>query len=153
MIETPGGLIYHIGDTGFHEGINYRAAGEKYGRFRLAILPIGAYEPRWFMKAQHQNPEEAVEGMRLCNAAYAAGITGSPSSSPTRTFIIPSGNSTLRWMPWAFRSNAFRHCNRVPFSTCRRCDRFSTGNYRFFRHISGKCGRWPERPRRKRNHV
>ena len=73
VIETPGGLIYHIGDTGFHEGVNYKAAGEKYGRFRLAILPIGAYEPRWFMKAQHQNPEEAVEGMRLCNAAYAAG--------------------------------------------------------------------------------
>lgn len=73
VIETPGGLIYHIGDTGFHDGINYKAAREKYGRFRLAILPIGAYEPRWFMKAQHQNPEEAVEGMRLCNAAYAVG--------------------------------------------------------------------------------
>jgi L-ascorbate metabolism protein UlaG (beta-lactamase superfamily) len=73
VIETPGGLVYHVGDTGFHQGINYRAAAEKYGRFRLAILPIGAYEPRWFMKGQHQNPEEAVEGMRLCNAAYAAG--------------------------------------------------------------------------------
>ena len=73
VLTTPAGKIYHIGDTGFHGGINYRDAERKHGGFRLAILPIGAYEPRWFMRAQHQNPEEAVEGMRLCNAAYAIG--------------------------------------------------------------------------------
>ena len=72
-ISTPAGKIYHIGDTGFHDGINYKAAAAKHGAFRLANLPIGAYEPRWFMKAQHQNPQEAVEGLQLCNAAYAAG--------------------------------------------------------------------------------
>jgi len=73
VIATPAGNIYHIGDTGFHDGVNYRAAAEKFGAFKLAILPIGAYEPRWFMKGQHQNPEEAVEGMRLAHAAYAVG--------------------------------------------------------------------------------
>jgi L-ascorbate metabolism protein UlaG (beta-lactamase superfamily) len=73
VISTPAGKIYHIGDTGFHDGINYQAAREKHGGFRLAILPFGAYEPRWFMKGQHQNPEEAVTGMQLCNAAYVAG--------------------------------------------------------------------------------
>ncbi len=73
VLTTPVGNIYHIGDTGFHDGINYRAAAEKYGAFRLANLPIGAYEPRWFMKAQHQNPEEAVQGLLACNAAYAVG--------------------------------------------------------------------------------
>jgi L-ascorbate metabolism protein UlaG (beta-lactamase superfamily) len=73
VITTPSGKIYHIGDTGFHGGINYRAAREKHGGFRLANLPFGAYEPRWFMKGQHQNPHEAVEGMQLCNAAYVAG--------------------------------------------------------------------------------
>jgi len=72
-VETPVGKIYHIGDTGFHEGINYRAAAKKHGGFRLAILPIGAYEPQWFMKPQHQNPEEAVVGMQLANAAHAVG--------------------------------------------------------------------------------
>jgi L-ascorbate metabolism protein UlaG (beta-lactamase superfamily) len=73
VIETPAGNVYHIGDTGFHGGRNYTAAKEKHGGFRLANLPIGAYEPRWFMQAQHQNPEEAVEGFRLCGARYAIG--------------------------------------------------------------------------------
>ena len=68
---TPAfGRVYHIGDTGFHSGINYRAAKEKYGGFRLAILPIGAYAPRWFMAPQHQNPEEAVEGMVLSGSQH-----------------------------------------------------------------------------------
>ncbi|MFD1746354.1 MBL fold metallo-hydrolase [Rhizobium helianthi] len=73
VIETLAGKIYHIGDTGFHQGINYKAAAAKHGNFRLAILPIGAYEPRWFMQAQHQNPEEAVAGMQLAKASYAIG--------------------------------------------------------------------------------
>ncbi|MDF1778909.1 MAG: MBL fold metallo-hydrolase [Rhizobiaceae bacterium] len=73
VLETPAGRIYHIGDTGFHGGENYRAAQGKHGRFRLAILPIGAYEPRWFMKDHHQNPQEAAEGMQLCAADYAIG--------------------------------------------------------------------------------
>ncbi|NTF33284.1 MBL fold metallo-hydrolase [Rhizobium skierniewicense] len=73
VIETLGGKIYHIGDTGFHSGLNYHAAAKKHGSFRLANLPFGAYEPRWFMKGHHQNPTEAVEGMKICNAAYACG--------------------------------------------------------------------------------
>ena len=73
VVETPAGKIYHIGDTGFHDGINYRAAAQKHHGFRLAILPIGAYEPQWFMKPQHQNPEEAVAGMQLGRAARAIG--------------------------------------------------------------------------------
>ncbi|TWF50199.1 MBL fold metallo-hydrolase [Neorhizobium alkalisoli] len=73
VFETPAGKVYHIGDTGFHGGRNYRAAQEKHGAFRLANLPFGAYEPRWFMEGQHQNPEEAVEGMLLSNAAFVAG--------------------------------------------------------------------------------
>jgi L-ascorbate metabolism protein UlaG (beta-lactamase superfamily) len=73
VIEGPAGRIYHIGDTGFHSGINYKAAAEKFGLFKIATLPIGAYEPRWFMQGQHQNPDEAVEGFKLLNAEIALG--------------------------------------------------------------------------------
>jgi len=91
VIETAAGRIYFAGDTGFHNGINYRLMAQKHGGFRFAILPIGAYEPRWFMAPQHQNPEEAVQGMRLCNAAHAAGchwgtfqLTDEPIDEPAR---------------------------------------------------------------------
>lgn len=91
VIEAPGGKLYFAGDTGFHGGANYRLMAEKHGGFRLAILPIGAYEPRWFMAPQHQNPEEAVQGMRLCNAAHAAGchwgtfqLTDEPIEEPAQ---------------------------------------------------------------------
>lgn len=72
-VEAPSGKVYVIGDTGFHNGINYRDAAARHDGFRLAILPIGAYAPRWFMQSQHQNPQEAVDGMLLANAAFAAG--------------------------------------------------------------------------------
>ncbi len=69
-IETPAGRILHIGDTGYDDGRPYAAAAA-HGPYRLAILPIGAYAPRWFMKDQHQNPEEAVAGFRASGARHA----------------------------------------------------------------------------------
>jgi L-ascorbate metabolism protein UlaG (beta-lactamase superfamily) len=71
VIDTPAGRIYHVADTGYGTGSHFREAREKYGPFRLAILPIGAYEPRWFMHEIHMNPEEAVQAFRDCGAEYA----------------------------------------------------------------------------------
>jgi L-ascorbate metabolism protein UlaG (beta-lactamase superfamily) len=71
VIETPDGPIYHIGDTGYAKGEIFRAMRVKYGPFRLAILPIGAYEPRWFMRDHHIDPEEAVEIFQDCGASFA----------------------------------------------------------------------------------
>lgn len=51
--------FYFGGDAGYSP--HFRETGEKYGPFDLASLPIGAYEPRWFMKDHHINPEEAVQ--------------------------------------------------------------------------------------------
>jgi len=59
-ITTPGGNIYFVGDSGYGNGDNFRAAKEKFGAFRLAVLPIGDYDPRWFMAYGHMNPAESL---------------------------------------------------------------------------------------------
>ena len=74
LLETPGGPVYFAGDTGYGDGAHLRRIREKYGAPRLALLPIGAYEPRWFMKEQHMNPEEAVLALEDCGARHAVAI-------------------------------------------------------------------------------
>jgi L-ascorbate metabolism protein UlaG (beta-lactamase superfamily) len=71
VIDTPAGRIFHVADTGYGDGHHFRGAKEGHGPFRLAILPIGAYEPRWFMRDQHMNPAEAVQAFRDCGAELA----------------------------------------------------------------------------------
>ncbi|MFN3889737.1 MAG: MBL fold metallo-hydrolase [Beijerinckiaceae bacterium] len=71
VIETPSGNIYHVGDTGFGDGAFFKQMRDKYGRFRLAILPIGAYAPRWFMRDQHVDPAEALQIMQIIGAERA----------------------------------------------------------------------------------
>lgn len=60
VIETSNGPIYFAADTGYDRGGHFRDVRAQFGEPRLALLPIGAYEPRWFMTPQHMNPEEAV---------------------------------------------------------------------------------------------
>ena len=69
-VDTRAGRIFVSGDTGYDQGRPYSAAA-KYGPYRLALIPIGAYAPRWFMKDQHQNPEEAVAGFQASGAKHA----------------------------------------------------------------------------------
>jgi L-ascorbate metabolism protein UlaG (beta-lactamase superfamily) len=73
VIETPAGRLLHVPDSGYGEGRHFRAARERYGPFRLAVLPVGAYEPRWFMIAQHMNPAEAVQAFGDSGAELALG--------------------------------------------------------------------------------
>ncbi|XP_077545942.1 N-acyl-phosphatidylethanolamine-hydrolyzing phospholipase D-like isoform X1 [Haemaphysalis longicornis] len=57
-VISPEYRFYFAGDTGYCDV--FKQIGQAYGPFDLAAIPIGAYEPRWFMKYQHVNPEEAV---------------------------------------------------------------------------------------------
>jgi L-ascorbate metabolism protein UlaG (beta-lactamase superfamily) len=71
VLETPAGKIYIVCDSGYGEGKHFRRVAEAYGPLRLAILPIGAYEPRWFMRDQHMNPSDAVQALQDCGAQAA----------------------------------------------------------------------------------
>ncbi|MEX6506474.1 MBL fold metallo-hydrolase [Jiella sp. M17.18] len=73
-LQTPAGFVFHAGDTGFNAGRDFAAAREAFGPAALAVLPIGAYEPRAIMKPQHQEPDEAVRAARLLEAALAVGV-------------------------------------------------------------------------------
>lgn len=53
-----GGGVYFAGDSGYFPG--YAEIGGRLGPWDALLLPVGAYDPRWFMKAAHMNPEEAV---------------------------------------------------------------------------------------------
>ena len=59
VYEGAGLRAYHSGDTAYFSG--FRAIGERMGPIDAAMLPIGAYDPRWFMKPQHMNPEDALQ--------------------------------------------------------------------------------------------
>ncbi|WP_420125560.1 MBL fold metallo-hydrolase [Longimicrobium sp.] len=62
-LRTAGGRsVYFGGDSGYFRG--YAEIGERLGPFDAVLMPIGAYEPRWFMAPAHMNPEEAVRAYR-----------------------------------------------------------------------------------------
>jgi N-acyl-phosphatidylethanolamine-hydrolysing phospholipase D len=58
VIETADATVYFVGDSGYSP--DFRRVGERFSRLDAALVPIGAYEPRWFMKPMHVNPAEAV---------------------------------------------------------------------------------------------
>jgi L-ascorbate metabolism protein UlaG (beta-lactamase superfamily) len=72
MIESPLGMIYFAADTGF--GAHFGWIRERFGPSRIALLPIGAFEPRWFMSPIHMNPEDAVKAHRILGAVTSIAI-------------------------------------------------------------------------------
>jgi len=59
VVKASGRRIYFAGDTAY--GPFFHDIGKRVGPIDLALLPIGAYEPRWFMHVVHMNPAEAVQ--------------------------------------------------------------------------------------------
>jgi len=66
VLEGRAGRVYFAGDTGM--GPHFRQIRQRLGPPRLAILPIGAFRPRWFMKTMHISPDEAVQAHELLGA-------------------------------------------------------------------------------------
>ncbi len=72
LISSPSGNVYFAADSGF--GPHFQEIGERFGPIRLALLPIGAYLPRWFMRGVHISPKEAVQVHQLLRAENSVAI-------------------------------------------------------------------------------
>ena len=72
-IHLPGGNVFFAGDTGYGDG-SWADEAAPGGPFRLAILPVGAYEPRDVMQANHMDPDEAVQVFEKLNPVIALGM-------------------------------------------------------------------------------
>jgi len=73
VLEAGARKVYCVGDTGFGDGSLFRRVRQRHPGLAMALLPIGAYEPRWFMGPSHMNPDDAVQALELCGAAAALG--------------------------------------------------------------------------------
>jgi L-ascorbate metabolism protein UlaG (beta-lactamase superfamily) len=117
VVEGPMGVIYFAADTGYGTGEHFRDILKVFGSPRLSLIPIGAYEPRWFMSPQHMNPQEAVKAhLELkCQTSLAihhgtVQLTDEAIDAPTRAlhaalvenaleredFLVPDIGETLR---------------------------------------------------------
>lgn len=72
VIQGNHGSVYFVGDSG--EGEHFQQIGDKFGPVRLALIPIGAYEPQWFMKPAHISPREAIDVHKTVKANKSIAI-------------------------------------------------------------------------------
>lgn len=72
VIESADASCYFVGDSGYCRA--FQDIGERFPNITLALIPIGAYKPRWFMNPQHMSPEEAVQVFRDLGCRNALGI-------------------------------------------------------------------------------
>ncbi len=106
--------LYYAGDTGYAP--DFAEIGRRFGGFDLAMIPVGCYLPRWFMRQQHVNEDEAVRihldvksrlslgvhwgTFRLCDDPVDAPVDGLPAararlSVPDDAFVLPVLGQTL----------------------------------------------------------
>src|SRR6267378_1691739 len=89
VVEGPSGRIYHSGDTAYFDG--FAEIGRRFPGLDAALLPIGAYDPPWFMEKQHMNPEQAVQAFVDLGARWLVAmhwgtfkLTDEPLDEPPR---------------------------------------------------------------------
>lgn len=68
FVRGPEGAAYHSGDTAHFDG--FAEIADRCGAPDWAMLPIGAYEPRWFMEPQHMNPDDAFSAFSALRARH-----------------------------------------------------------------------------------
>ena len=72
VVRGPAGAVYFAGDTGYSP--HFAEIRRRLGPMRLAVLPIGAYKPEWFMAPMHMSPRQAVQAQKDLEAPVAVGM-------------------------------------------------------------------------------
>ncbi|HJR67088.1 MAG TPA: MBL fold metallo-hydrolase [Gemmatimonadaceae bacterium] len=67
-VASSAGRLFYAGDTGLHP--EFARIGERFGPFVVSAIPIGAYEPRWFMQPVHVDPDDAITAFRALHAHH-----------------------------------------------------------------------------------
>ncbi len=105
VVQASDFSFYFAGDTGYSE--DFKEIGRRFPGIDLAAIPVGAYEPRWFMKAQHVNPPEAVRIHQDLGARQSVGIhwgtfdlTDEPMDAPIGA--LPAARDAAGMAPDAF---------------------------------------------------
>ncbi len=91
LIEAGNRKVYYAGDSGYFHG--FAEYGEIFGPIDAALLPIAAYEPRWFMSRYHMSPDEAVKAFLELRADYfipqqwgVFDLTDEPMDAPPKDY-------------------------------------------------------------------
>jgi L-ascorbate metabolism protein UlaG (beta-lactamase superfamily) len=92
MIESRGCRVYFAGDTGY--STHFSDIRNRLGSPDIAMLGIGAYEPRWFMKPIHMNPAEAVRAHRDLGSKQSIGMHFGTFQLTTEAFDQPRKDLT-----------------------------------------------------------
>lgn len=99
--KTTEETIYFCGDSGYFRG--FKEIGERF-TIDIALMPIGAYEPEWFMKISHISPEEAVQAFLDIKAKHFIpmhyGTFPLADETPKEAVTRLRNNWNLRMLPW-----------------------------------------------------
>lgn len=95
VITSDDHRLYHAGDTGY--GPYFGEIGRRYPGIDAAMLPIGAYAPRWFMKPVHTDPDECIQAMADLGARRMATMHWGTFVLTAEPFLEPMERTRAAW--------------------------------------------------------
>ncbi|HEX4879727.1 MAG TPA: MBL fold metallo-hydrolase [Limnobacter sp.] len=105
VLEHPEMKFYYSGDTGYSQ--DFQEIARRLGPFDASAIAVGAYEPRWFMKAQHINPSEAVQIHREVGSRYSIGVHWGTFELTDEPLDQPMGDLPIALQEQGVPSDAF----------------------------------------------
>jgi L-ascorbate metabolism protein UlaG (beta-lactamase superfamily) len=95
VLTGPQSRVYFAGDTAY--GHWFRQIAGRYPGIDLALMPVGAYEPFWFMRTMHVNPEKAVRATIECGATRMAPMHWGTFLLSVEPLLEPMEKATKAW--------------------------------------------------------